>query len=168
MKKTVKKSSKKVANKKDTLRVNIEIPMEFNDIRKETKIKWKDIIRLGLSCALETLTKDKQISEKAMSEAKLVDEALQTPQDKREHLESGPIEMPLMLKTRQYNVFNKIKRMWEQIEFKDIMEGEIFRVVENGHVVLIGGHKYVSYVDYPVRTQEGELVVQVVGRRMTF
>ena len=96
------------------------------------------------------------------------DEAYQTTAEKRAPLQTGIIKLPLMLQAREFHVYNRLQRMWEKVPYDDIIEGQIFRVMENGRVLKFGGHKYLSYIDYAYRNSEGDLEVKVIGRKMTF
>lgn len=163
----------KKKKKNADIRVNVgEIPKEWNEVRKKAKLKWHDIIRLGASCALEQIEKAKSPVKKTPVKEDAIKplerDALQTKADKRRHLSTSIIEMPLLLSAREYNVFNKLKRMWVKIEFKDILEAQIFRILEGGKVITVGGHKYLSYLGYAYKNGEGDLCARVIGRQMHF
>ena len=162
--------------------VNTKIPDAAALVKRTLgKITWEEIIKEGLKAV-----KKRKLEEQARKERErsphveteparspeatqgAVDQALRTPEDKRQHLNSGAMELQLHLSTREYNVFNRKGLMWEKIKFDHIPENEIFRVLQDGEVLRIGGHKYVSFLDYPYRNTEGELCVQVIGRQMKF
>ena len=48
------KKAKIAEKKKDEIQVNLKVPREWGEVRESVNLKWKDIIRLGLSVAKET------------------------------------------------------------------------------------------------------------------
>lgn len=151
----------KKKSKKTEIVVNLKVPREWNEVRKKLKLKWFDTIRLGLSVGQEEFKKlglDKKKPKPPV-------DPYQTPAEKRQHMEAGPMQIEVRVPGREYHVFNRIERMWVEKAFDDIAEGEVFRMVEDGQVLKTGGHKYLAYIGFSFRNDAGKIVANVQGRR---
>ena len=165
--------------------VNTKIPDAAAIVKKTLgPVTWEEVIKEGLKAI-----KKRKLEEKSRSKEKTSahveteaerspepqtpgDEAYETPGDKRQHLSTEIIELPIKMGEREYHIYNRILRMWKKVRFDDISEGTIFRIMEKGRVVKVGGHKYLSYVGFAYRSIQGdyvgELCAKVIGRQMTF
>jgi len=169
--------------------VNCKIPDEAAKFKKENfpDTKWPDVIKRGL----QGLKADKLTAETKAAEAKVQsskaksdvvlpkndfkppksmpgDSAYETESDRRKHLSNEPIALPIKMETHDYDLYNPTKRMWVTVPFYSIAEGQIFRIRDNGRVIKVGGHKYLSYFGAPFRNEERDLCMQVIGRQMRF
>ncbi|GAG53626.1 unnamed protein product, partial [marine sediment metagenome] len=93
------------------------------------------------------------------------DEAYETRRDKDRGKSSGSIVLPVRMESREYDTWNPTLRMWQTVPFDNIAESQIFRIREKGLVIKVGGHKFLSYFGAPFRDDQGELCMQVMGRK---
>jgi len=138
--------------------INVKIPDAAAQTKKDLKVKWEEVIRRGLMA----IKAERTVVPKSAD----LDDPYKTKADRQQELSSGAMELEIHLDKRKYNIYVPQLRMWKEVPFDTIIEGQIFRIVEDGKILRYGGHKHLSYFGYPFRNMSGELCMQVVGRQL--